>query len=51
MEIHPYLPQTELVEFCQKNDISIVGYCPLSGPARDNSLKRPPNLLEDETMK
>lgn len=43
VECHPYLPQNELVEFCQKNMIAVTAYAPLgSGKSV---------LLEDETVR
>ncbi|RUP45636.1 NADP-dependent oxidoreductase domain-containing protein [Jimgerdemannia flammicorona] len=32
VEIHPYLQQHELFEFCQKNKIHLTAYCPLGRP-------------------
>ncbi|KAI8047213.1 NADP-dependent oxidoreductase domain-containing protein [Gilbertella persicaria] len=29
VELHPYLPQPELVEFCQKNNVHVTAYSPL----------------------
>ncbi|KAI0024457.1 NADP-dependent oxidoreductase domain-containing protein [Xylariomycetidae sp. FL0641] len=29
IEVHPFLPNTELIEFCQKNDIMVAAYSPL----------------------
>jgi diketogulonate reductase-like aldo/keto reductase len=34
IELHPYLQQPELVQFCQERDIVVVGHTPLSNPAR-----------------
>ena len=34
MELHPTFQQKELYELCKKNDIKIVGYCPLGSPNR-----------------
>ncbi|XP_058480762.1 aldo-keto reductase family 1 member D1-like [Solea solea] len=51
VECHPYFTQPKLMEYCQQNDIVIVGYSPL-GTSRDESwvnLKCPP-LLEDELL-
>ncbi|KAK2858830.1 hypothetical protein Q5P01_003450 [Channa striata] len=51
VECHPYFTQPKLLEYCQQNDIVIVGYSPL-GTSRDPSwvnLKCPP-LLEDEVL-
>lgn len=30
IELHPFLPQTECVEFCKENNITVMGYCPLA---------------------
>jgi diketogulonate reductase-like aldo/keto reductase len=40
VEAHPYLPETELLEFCKKNDIVFLAFAPLghgitSGPLED----------------
>jgi diketogulonate reductase-like aldo/keto reductase len=40
VEAHPYLPETELLEFCNKNDIVFLAFAPLghgitSGPLED----------------
>ncbi|KAI8061019.1 NADP-dependent oxidoreductase domain-containing protein [Gongronella butleri] len=32
IEVHPSLPNTELVEFCQKKGIAVCAYCPLANP-------------------
>lgn len=34
VEIHPLLPQEELLEFCNKNGIALTAYCPLSNPGK-----------------
>ncbi len=47
IELHPYLQQTDLVEFCKQNMIVVTAYSPLgSGKHLDE-----PNLLEDTTIK
>ena len=33
IEVHPYLTQSKLVEFCQKNGVAVTGYCPLGTKA------------------
>ncbi|CAG9955902.1 unnamed protein product [Clonostachys rosea f. rosea IK726] len=32
VELHPYLPQLDLVNWCKKEDILVVAYSPLGGP-------------------
>src|SRR5271156_2780050 len=43
VESHPYLPETELLEFCQKNDIVFLAFAPLG-----HGMK--PGLLEDPVI-
>ncbi|KAJ3193022.1 hypothetical protein HK101_005573 [Irineochytrium annulatum] len=43
VELHPYLPQFELVEFCKKNNIMVTGYSPLGTGGE-------PKLLEDPVI-
>ncbi|MEM9213663.1 MAG: aldo/keto reductase [Cyanobacteria bacterium P01_F01_bin.150] len=52
IELHPYLQQTELVQFCQANGIHVTAYSPLGSPDRPDSLKTAdePVLLENETI-
>ncbi|KAJ8653289.1 hypothetical protein O0I10_011039 [Lichtheimia ornata] len=43
VEIHPLLPQEELLEFCNKNGIALTAYCPLSNPGKgkDSAINHP----------
>lgn len=52
VECHPYLQQTELLDFCNKNLIVMTAYSPLGSPDRADALKRKnePKLLEDKTI-
>ena len=43
VESHPYLPETELLEFCKKNNIVLLAFAPLG-----HGLK--PGLLEDPVI-
>jgi len=51
IEIHPYLSQVGLVEFCQRHDVVVTAYSPFSSP--DNPRKRPDYVpvLENTTIK
>ena len=53
VELHPYLQQTALVDFCQKNGIFVTAYSPLGSPARPESMRgrSEPILLEDPTVR
>ena len=42
VELHPYLPQQELVDFCKENGIVVTAYSPLgSRPGKDSLLEDP----------
>lgn len=43
VEMHPYLPQWELLEFCRANGIDVVAYSPLGSD-------REPRLLQDPVI-
>jgi aldehyde reductase len=43
VEAHPYLPETELLEFCKQNDIVFLAFAPLGHGIR-------PGLLEDPVI-
>merc|ERR1712151_376755 len=34
MEIHPHFQQPELYEYMRKNNIQVIGFCPLGSPGR-----------------
>lgn len=54
VELHPYLQQNELLEFCKSEGIFNTAYSPLGSPDRPERLKGtatpPPPLLEDEKI-
>lgn len=51
IESHPYLPNTELKEFCEQNGILTVGYCPLGCPGSSlEPAEGAPILLEDPVI-
>jgi alcohol dehydrogenase (NADP+) len=55
-ELHPYLQQTEFVEWHRKNNITMVGYAPLAntspyyGGANAENPSRPPILTSNPTL-
>ncbi|MCX6753483.1 MAG: aldo/keto reductase [Candidatus Nomurabacteria bacterium] len=49
IELHPYLQQTELLEFCKRNGIILTGYSPLGSPG-NNKDKGLPILVEDSII-
>jgi len=52
IELHPYLQQPAMLEFCNKNGVHVTAYSPLGSPDRPAGLKAEsePVLLEDPTI-
>jgi alcohol dehydrogenase (NADP+) len=52
VELHPYLQQTDLVDFCQVNDVHVTAYSPLGSRDRPEAIKREdePVLMDDPTI-
>ncbi|MBX2864948.1 MAG: aldo/keto reductase [Leptolyngbyaceae cyanobacterium MAG.088] len=52
IELHPYLQQPSMLEFCNENNIHLTGYSPLGSADRPASLKtaNEPILLEEPTI-
>lgn len=52
VELHPYLQQNELLEFCSKNGINVTAYSPLGSGDRPDQMKAndEPSLLENPVI-
>ena len=52
IELHPYLQQNDMLEFCRKNNVHVTAYSPLGSADRPDSLKvkDEPRLLDDQTI-
>lgn len=50
IELHPYLPQTNLVRYCQLNDIQVMAYAPLCNPQTAKSLSKTTTPFTDPVI-
>ncbi|KAL4004023.1 brevican [Sarotherodon galilaeus] len=54
VELHPYLIQTDMIEFCKSKNITLTAYSPFGSPGRPSELLRedtdPYKLLEDPVI-
>lgn len=52
VELHPYLAQTDLWEFCTQNGIALTAYSPLGSGDRPKNMKKEnePALLQNKTI-
>ncbi|KAM4734039.1 aldo-keto reductase family 1 member B1 isoform 2-T2 [Anableps anableps] len=54
VELHPYMVQKDLIEFCKSRNITLTAYSPFGSPGRPSELKRgeadPHKLLEDPVV-
>ncbi|KPQ35425.1 MAG: alcohol dehydrogenase (NADP+) [Phormidesmis priestleyi Ana] len=53
VELHPYNPQPQLLDYCHQQGIVVTAYSPLGSSDRPESMKQKdePPLLENETVK
>jgi alcohol dehydrogenase (NADP+) len=53
VELHPYLQQKDLLEFCKKEGVHLTAYSPLGSGDRAEAMKaaNEPSLLENESIK
>ena len=49
IELHPYLAQKELVEFCQRHEIAVVAHCPLGRPGENTGDR--PEIMETDVVR
>lgn len=52
IELHPYLQQNDMLEYCSENSILVTAYSPLGSSDRPDSMKADdePSLLENEVI-
>ncbi|MFO7720425.1 MAG: aldo/keto reductase [Gillisia sp.] len=52
IELHPYLQQNDMLEFCSKHNIHLTAYSPLGSSDRTQAMKaaNEPSLLEDKVI-
>lgn len=48
MELHPCFQQAELYDFCKKNGIEIIGFCPIGSPTRPDRDKTDTDVADIE---
>ncbi|MFN8346293.1 MAG: aldo/keto reductase [Spirosomataceae bacterium] len=53
LELHPFLQQWEMLDFCQANGIHLTGYCPLGSSDRpaNRIVEGEPKLFENEVIR
>jgi alcohol dehydrogenase (NADP+) len=53
IELHPFLQQPQMLEFCKNNNIHLTAYAPLGSSDRPDEMKQAnePGLLENHVVK
>ncbi|PJF18838.1 hypothetical protein PSACC_01335 [Paramicrosporidium saccamoebae] len=51
VELHPFLPQHDLLTFCEKNEIRVVAYSPLGSGKQPSSMEHPAVVKIAKEMK
>lgn len=46
MELHPHFQQPELFEFCKRNGIATIGFCPIGSPTRPDRDKTETDTID-----
>lgn len=46
VELHPYLPQDKIRDFCTRNDIRVISYSSLGSSVKENSVKDDPVIAQ-----
>ncbi|KAJ6230914.1 aldo/keto reductase [Anaeramoeba flamelloides] len=50
IELHPFLPQDKVIDWCRENGIVCTAYSPLGTPAWNLRPKNAPNIFQNEIM-
>ncbi|MEQ8238434.1 MAG: aldo/keto reductase [Cyclobacteriaceae bacterium] len=51
VELHPFLPQQDLVDYCKSNQIHLTAYSPFGSLDRQTKKEDEPRLFENDTVK